>query len=161
MTEIWYLVLYCLWDRVLTATDDLERRKFIPATVQKNEYKRPLTISYRRNTPQRLLYYATHRHTGVCLLRFKKLNLIHMDMSFRWRNSHITASKARRVHVCLIDTLTKSGESPRPLNCLTLFWVGFVFCSPVLLGCQWVRGKIQSELPHTLEHSSRREGTYV
>lgn len=31
--------------------------------------------------------------------------------------------------------LTKSGESPSPLSSRTLFWVGFVFCSPVELGC--------------------------
>ncbi len=30
--------------------------------------------------------------------------------------------------------LTKSGDSPSPLNCLTLCWVGLVFCSPVILG---------------------------
>ena len=30
--------------------------------------------------------------------------------------------------------LTRSGERPSPRSCLTLFWVGFVFCSPVALG---------------------------
>lgn len=31
--------------------------------------------------------------------------------------------------------LTRSGDRPRPLSSLTLFWVGLVFCSPVVPGC--------------------------
>ena len=48
-----------------------------------------------------------------------------------------------------LGNLTKSGESPSPLSSRTLFWVGFVFCSPVELGC-FTKGK------KTVVHFSRK-----
>ena len=52
-----------------------------------------------------------------------------------WLNMvYIHLSKQEFKKILYIKNLTISGEIPRPRNSLTLFWVGFVLCSPCCTG---------------------------